>query len=89
MKRISIPIYHDRLFYGPFPKDEVLKVYNDATIETFNGQMEITIEKCDIPNGSPFTDKVTISADINDSDNELEVAYSIGSFVGTLLSSKR
>ena len=70
MKNFELTIKWDRLRQGDFPIEEFKKTDTNA---------EIIIEKV-----SNFKQKVTIKTLIEDDDNELEVAYEIGSYLHSI-----
>lgn len=65
MKDFKLTFTWNTLYKGEFPKKEFLEIDNKANI---------TIEKI-----STFEFKVTIETLIEDQEDELEIAYSIGS----------
>ena len=72
MKNFTLTIKWDRLRQGEFPTEEFKKASNANT--------EIIIEKI-----TNFQQKVTIKTVIDDNENELELAYEIGSYIHSIL----
>ena len=70
MKNFTLTIKWDRLRQGDFPTEDIKKTDTNATI---------SIEKV-----SNFKEKITITTLIEEEENELEVAYEIGSYIHSI-----
>jgi hypothetical protein len=75
MKNLEFSITWDRLNYGEFPTEEVKEA---------DSNMSISFEKV-----SNFQRKVTFKTLIEEHESELEVAYTIGTFVHSIVRRKQ
>ncbi|NBP67459.1 MAG: hypothetical protein EBR30_03710 [Cytophagia bacterium] len=75
MKTLEFSITWDRLNYGEFPTEEVKEA---------DSNMSISFEKI-----SNFQRKVTFKTLIENHESELEVAYTIGTFVHSIVRRKQ
>jgi hypothetical protein len=72
MKNFELKIRWDRLRQGEFPLEEFKETDENA---------QISIEKL-----TALTQKITISTLIEEEENELEIAYEIGSYLNSIVS---
>lgn len=74
MKPLRITITWDRLRQGEFPKEE---------LEGCSPSMDIITEKL-----SPLKEKITLIDSIPDDEEEADIAFEIGSLIGTITTNR-